>query len=198
MRRTSLSLVAGLAATLIVSTAPAQAAVTAKDAPKQADIVKAFPQLADGQFTTDKTKQVSGPGSTCGAPQAQKVKSAVLTTGVSSAGTTIVQAGVAELASKAKAKAYVASYKKYVKKCSTFTEPTTGATITVSLGKSLKLGDASVTVEQQTTFSGTTTYTSSVVILDGKRVGNVAAIDAAAIPASAVKSLAKVTAKKMK
>ena len=47
MKRTSLSLAGGLAAALLLVSAPtAQAAVSAKDAPSKGDIVKAFPALA--------------------------------------------------------------------------------------------------------------------------------------------------------
>ena len=199
MKRTSLSLAAGLATALLLVSAPtAQAAVTAKDAPSQKDIVKAFPELADGEFTTDKTKQISVPSKTCGKPTADEAKSVVSTTGVSATGFPVVVAGVAEVKSAAKAKSYLAAYKKYVKKCATWTEPTTGATVTSSLGKSLKLGDDSLTVVQQTSFSGVTSYSTSVLVRDGKRVGSVVAIDDAAVPTSSIKKLAKVAAKKMK
>lgn len=199
MKRTSLSLAGGLAAALILASAPtAQAAVTAKDAPSKADIVKVFPELADGEFSTDRSKQVSVPGETCGTPQSEKAKSAVSTTGVSAAGQPVVQAAVAEVRSSAKAKAYLAAYKSYVQRCATFTEPTTGATVTATLTKAPKVGQASLAVLQETTVFGITSYSSSVLIRDGKRVASVAVIDDAPITASAVTKLAKVAAKKMK
>lgn len=199
MRRTVLSLTGGLTAALLLVSAPvAQAAVGAKDAPAKGDIVKAFPEIADGEFSTDKTKKISVPGKSCEVPATTKVKSAVSTTGVSATGVPIVQASVAEAKSAAKAKAYLAAYKKYAKSCATFTEPTTGAVITTSLGKSLKLGDGSLTVTQETSISGITTYSTSVLTRDGKRVSSVVAIDDAAVSSSAIKTLAKVAAKKMK
>jgi hypothetical protein len=199
MRRTSLSLVGGLAAALIlVPAAGAQAAVTAKDAPSQSDIVKVFPELADGTFTTDKTKQIGVPGKTCGAPETEKAKSASNTAGASATGFPVVGAGVAEVKSAAKAKGYLAAYKAYVKACSSFTEPTTGATVTASLTKAPKLGDGAVAMVQETSILGTTSYSTTVVIRDGNRMATVLVIDDAPVPASSIKKLAKVSAKKMK
>ncbi|RYB93038.1 hypothetical protein EUA93_00910 [Nocardioides oleivorans] len=199
MKRTSLSLAGGLATALLLASAPtAHAAVSAKDAPSKGDIVKAFPELADGQFTTEKTKAISVPGKECGVPSTEKAKSGTSTTGVSAAGFPVVVAGAAEVKNDAKAKSYLKAYKAYVKKCATFTEPTTGATITASLGTSFKLGDESLTVVQETTFSGITSYSTSVLIRDGKRIASIAAIDDAAISTSSVKKLAKVAAKKLK
>jgi hypothetical protein len=122
----------------------------------------------------------------------------VSTTGVSSTGFPVVVAGAAEVKNDAKAKSYMKSYKAFVKSCGTFTEPTTGATITATLGSKLKLGDESITVVQETTFSGITSYSMSVLVRDGKRIASVAAIDDAAISTSAIKKLAKVAAKKLK
>ncbi|MCP3422359.1 hypothetical protein [Nocardioides pinisoli] len=198
MRRTSLSIAAGLAAVLLVSATPAQAAVTAKDAPSQKDIVKAFPELADAQFTTEKTKRIGVPGKTCEETTTQSVKSGTSTAGSSATVYPIVQTGVVELKSVAKAKAVMASYKKYVKKCATYTQPETGATLALTKGKNLRLGDESLTFELQSTFSTTTNYASTVVVRDGKRIGNVIAVDDAAVPVASVKPLAKLTAKKMR
>ncbi|GAA1924456.1 hypothetical protein [Nocardioides hwasunensis] len=199
MTRTSLPLAGALATALLLVSAPgAQAAVTAKDAPSQADIVKSFPELADGQFSTDKAKQIAVPGKTCGAPTTKKAKSGVTTTGVSSTGTSIVVAGVAEVKSAKQAKTYFASYKKYVKKCGSFTEPTTGATVTATLTKAPKLGQASLAITQETAIAGVTSYSTSILILNGKRVGTVAAVADAPVAMSSVKKLAKVAAKKMR
>src|SRR5688572_2377747 len=111
MTRTSVSLASGLAAALLLVTTPtAQAAVTGKDAPSQGDIVKAFPELADGQFTTDKVKQIGVPGTTCEETARATVKSGTSTTGASATGYPIVLTAVVELRSVAKAKAYMASY----------------------------------------------------------------------------------------
>ncbi|SEC65704.1 hypothetical protein SAMN04489844_2718 [Nocardioides exalbidus] len=200
MKRTSLSLAAGIAtAVMLVSAPAAQAAVSAKDVPSQADITKAFPELAGGTFSTDKTKQVAVPPKSCGGTAGlQKAKSGSTTTGVSTTGTSVVVAGVAEVKSAAQAKSYLAAYKKYVKKCGTFTEPTTGATVTAKLGKSFKLGDSSLTVVQETTFSGVVSYSTSVLTIVGKRLGTIAVVDDAPVATSSVKKLAKVAAKKMK
>ena len=168
MTRTSLSLASGLAAALLLVTTPtAHAAVTGKDAPSKGDIVKAFPELADGQFTTDKVRKIGVPGKTCDETVTAKVTSGVTTTGASTTGYPIVLTGVVELKSVAKAKAYMASYKKYVKKCATYTQSGTGATISVTKGKTLRFGDDSLTVDLQSTFSTATSYSTSVLIRDG-------------------------------
>jgi hypothetical protein len=200
MKRTSLSLAGGLATALLLVSAPGAqaAAVKAKDVPSQADIVAVFPELADGQFTTDKTKQVAVPGKTCGTGSKQKARSGATTTGVSSTGTSVVVAGAAEVGSASKAKSYLAAYKTYVKKCGSFTEPTTGATITAKLGPSFKLGDGSLTVIQETTIGGVVSYSTSVLLVDGNKVASIAAVDDAAVPTSSIKKLAKVAAKKLK
>ena len=199
MIRTSLSIASGLAAALVLVSAPgAQAAVSAKDAPSKGDIVKQFPELADGEFRTDKNDKVAQPGDTCGTTALAKAKSAVATTGVSATGQPVVQAGVAEVRSSGQAKTYLASYKTYVKKCATFTEPTTGATITTSLTKAPKLGQAALAIVQETSIAGATSYSTSVLVRDGKRLASVVAIDDAPIASSSINKLAKVAAKKMK
>ncbi|NYE37468.1 hypothetical protein F4692_002601 [Nocardioides cavernae] len=198
MRRTSLSVAAGLAAALLVAGSPAQAAVSAKDLPKSGDIVKAFPELAGATFSTDKSKQISVPGNTCGVAEMAKAKSAIATTGASAAGFPVVVAGAAEVKSAAKAKAYLKAYTAYTKKCATFTEPTTGATVTSSITKAPKVGQGAVAFVQETTVFGITSYSSSVLYRDGNRVGNVVAIDDAPVSASAIAKLAKVGAKKLK
>jgi hypothetical protein len=199
MRRTSLSLAGGLTAALLLVSAPAaQAAVGPKDAPSKGDIVKVFPELADGEFATEKTKQIAIPDSTCGASTTKKAKSAVSTTGVSAAGQPVVQVGVVEVKSSGQAKTYLAAYKKYVKKCATFTEPTTGATVTTQLTKAPKVGQASLAIVQQTSIMGITSHSSSVLVRDGKRLASIVAIDDAPISTSSMKKLAKVAAKKMK
>jgi hypothetical protein len=137
-------------------------------------------------------------GKTCEETATQSVKSGTTTTGSSATGYPVVLTGVVELKSVAKAKAYLASYRKYVRKCSTYSQPATGATIAVTKGKNLRLGDESLTFELQSTFSATTNYSTSVVIRDGKRIGNVFAVDDAAVPVTSVKPVAKVAAKKMK
>jgi hypothetical protein len=198
MRRTSLSIAAGIAAVLLVSATPAQAAVSAKDVPKKGDIVKAFPEMADAEFETFTTKQLSVPGATCGTTESEKAKRLQSIRGVSAAGQPYVQSSVAEVTSAAKAKAYLKAYKGFAKECATFTEPTSGATVTTTLAKAPKLGQASLMVLQQTTIAGISSYSTSVLVSDGKRVAAVVAIDDAAIPASSITKLAKVAAKKMK
>ena len=137
------------------------------------------------------------PGTTCEETSRASVKSGTSTTGVSTTGYPVVLTAVVELRSVAKAKAYMASYRKYVKKCATYTQPDTGATISVDKGTTLRFGDESLTVDLQSTFSTSTSYSTSVLIRDGKRIGNVIAVDDAAVPAATVKPLAKVAAKKM-
>lgn len=198
MRRTSLSIAAGLTAVLLVSGTPAQAAVSAKDLPKQGDIVKAFPEMADAEFTSFTSKQNSMPGATCDTAEIVKVKRLASIRGVSSAGASYVQSTVVQHSSVAKVKAYLTSYKKYAKDCATFTEPTSGGTVTTTLVKGPKLGQSTVMLQQETAVAGIVSYSSTVFIGDGKRAAAVVAIDDAAIPASAIKKLAKVTAKKMK
>jgi hypothetical protein len=199
MSRTTLSLASGLAAALLLATAPgAQAAVSAKDAPSKGDIVKQFPELADGEFRTDKTNKVAQPGDTCGTTSLKKAKSAVSTTGVSAAGQPVVQASVAEVKSSAQAKTYLASFKKFVRTCATFTEPTTGATVTTKLTKAPKLGQAALAIVQETTLSGITSHSTSVLVRDGKRLASVVAIDDAPVAEASIGKLAKVAAKKMR
>ena len=55
-----------------------------------------------------------------------------------------------------------------------------------------------ITASSSDAGGGVVTYSSTVFIGDGKRSAAVVAIDDAAIPASAIKKLAKVAAKKMK
>ena len=199
MIRTSLSIAAGLTtAVLLVSGTPAQAAVSAKDLPKKGDIVKAFPEMADAEFTSFTTKKNSAPGETCDTSKLVKVKRLTSIRSVSSTSASYVQSTVVEHSSAGKVKAYLKSYEKYAKDCASFTQSATGATVTTTLGKAPKLGQSTVMLQQETTVAGVISYSTVVFIGDGKRSAAVVAIDDAAIPASAIKQLAKVTAKKMK
>lgn len=198
MRRTSLSIAAGLAAVLLVSATPAQAAVSAKDLPKKGDIVKAFPEMADAEFTTFTGKENTRPGATCETTETVKVKKLVSVRGVSSAASAYVQSTLVEEKSAKKVTGVLKAYKRYAKDCASFTEPTSGATVTTTTGKAPKLGESSLLVNQQTSIGGLTTYATTVFIADGKRLAAVVAINDAAIPASAIKKLSKVAAKKMK
>src|SRR5688500_3885775 len=96
MRRTSLSIAAGLTAVLLVSGTPAQAAVSAKDLPKQGDVIEAFPEMADAEFTSFTSKQSSVPGATCDTAEIVKVKRLASIRGVSSAGASYVQSTVVQ------------------------------------------------------------------------------------------------------
>jgi hypothetical protein len=199
MIRTSLSVAVSLAAALVLVSAPgAQAAVSAKDVPKQGDIVKAFPEMADAEFTSFTSKQNSVPGATCDTAEIVKVKRLASIRGVSSAGASYVQSTVVQHSSAAKVKAYVTSYKKYAKDCATFTEPTSGGTVTTTLVKAPKLGQSTVMLQQETAVAGVVSYSSTVFIGDGKRAAAVVAIDDAPIPSSSINKLAKVAAKKMR
>lgn len=198
MRRTSLSIAAGLTAVLLVSANPAQAAVSAKDIPKKGDIVKAFPEMAEAEFTTFKTKKSYAPGETCETSELKNVKRLVSIRAVSSAGASYVQSTVVQQSSAAKAKAYVKSYKRYARDCASFTQTATGGTVTTTLVKAPKLGTSAVMFNQETTVGGVVSYSTVVFIGDGARSAAVVAIDDAAIPAAAIKQLAKVTAKKMR
>lgn len=198
MRRTSLSLAGGIVATLLLVTAPgAQAAVTPKDVPSKSNIVKIFPGLTDGQFRTDKNKAIGAPGSTCGSTTTQKAPG-VSVTGVSAAGDEIVLSGVAELRSAAKTKAYLAGYKKYVKACGTYTDSTTGSTVTMKLTSAPRLGQGALAVAGQSSGMGFTTYSATVLIRDGKRLATVVAVDDAPVPTTSINKLAKLAAQKMK
>jgi len=199
MSRTSLSLAGGLVAALVLVSAPAaQAAVTAKDAPSKSDIVKAFAELDGGTFSTDKYKAIGVPGPACGETGTQKAGSVVTTTGVSADGLSVVVGGVADLKSSAKPKAYLAGYKKYVKACASYTDPTTGATVTMKLKKAPTLGQGALAIVGETSFMDTTTYSATVLIRDGKRLATVVAVDDAQVPTASINKLAKVAAKKMK
>ena len=95
-----------------------------------------------------------------------------------------MQSTVVEHSSAAKVKAYLKSYKKYAKDCATFTEPTSGGTVTTTLVKAPKLGQSTLMLQQETAVAGVVSYSSTVFIGNGKRVAAVVAIDDAAIPAS--------------
>ena len=126
------------------------------------------------------------------------MKSGRSTTGSSATVYPIVVTAVVEFRTEAKAKGYMASYRRYVKKCAAYTQPETGASITVSKGTSFRFGDESLTFDSQSVFSTSTNYSGSVLTRDGKRVATVIAVDDAPVPAATVKPLAKVAAKKMK
>lgn len=198
MRRTSLSIAAGLAAVLLVAPAPAQAAVKAKDVPNQADLTQAFPELAGGQFANDTTKTVGIPGKTCGENRTAKAVSAHSVSGVSAAGQPVVVAGVGELKSSAKAVSYFKAYRKFVKSCASYTDPATGATVTMKLRKAPKVGQEALVITKEIAFSGTTSYTATALVRHKKRMGSVLVIDDAPIATKGLKQLAKVTATKMK
>ncbi len=180
----------------------AEAKVKAKDAPSKADIIKAFPELDGGTFDGAKTKKISVPGKSCGTNKNQSVKSGFTNTGVSTDGTSIVVGGAAEFKSASQAKKYMKKFKKFVTKCKSFTHSETGATVVVKKVKAPKLGQDRIALVQTSTVSigGFTavSHSSSMVIRNGKRIGEVAAIDDAAISKKKVNKLAKVVAKKMK
>jgi len=198
MNRTSLSLAGGLAAALLLVPAPAQAAVSAKDAPGKADIVKLFPELADGEFATERTKKIAVPDGTCGANTQKKATSAVSIAGLLGAGDPIVVAGVAEVKSAGKAKTYFKAFETYVKKCASYTDLASGATVTVRPTKGPKLGQESLAIVQETVISGFTSHSASVLIRDGKRIASIVVADDAPVSSSSVKKLAKLAAKKMR
>ncbi|MBC2933855.1 hypothetical protein [Nocardioides sp. zg-1228] len=199
MNRTSLSLAGGLAtALLLVSTPAAQAAVGPKDALGKADIVKLFPELADGEFKTERTKKIAVPDGTCGANTQKKATSAVSIAGLSGAGDPIVVAGVAEVKSSGLAKTYFKAFTSYVKQCASYTDPASGATVTVRPTKGSKLGQESLSIVQETAISTFTTHSASVLIRDGKRIASIVVADDAPIDASTMKKLAKVAAKNMR
>lgn len=199
MKRTSLSIAGALTSVLVLVSAPAaQAALKPSDAANQADIIKVFPQLADGAFATEKSNKISVPGQTCGVPEFIKGKS-ISTGGSSSQSQLSVVAGVSEFKSKAEAKRYLASYKKYAKRCASFGgESEVDAVTTMSLVKAPKLGEGAIAVDQQTAIMGNRTYGTILVIVQGKRVATVLAFDAAPVSKSAITKLAKVAVKKAK
>ena len=190
---------AALTATMILG-APttAFAAVSAKDTLSQSDIVKAVPELDGGTFESTKAKEIAAPGSTCGSNVSVKVKSSATIAGASSVGFPVATTGAVEFASTAKAKQYLASYAKFAKNCASFTEPATGATVTMQKAKAPKVGQAAIATTQTVAISGITSYSASVVIRDGKRIAQVAVIDDAAVSSTQINALAKVAAKKLK
>ena len=143
-----------LMTTLCSSRSLESAAVSAKDLPKKGDIVKAFPEMADAEFTSFTTKKNSAPGATCDTSKIVPVKRLTSIRGVSSTGSSYVQSTVVQHSSAAKVKAYVTSYKKYAKDCATFTEPTSGGTVTTTLVKAPKLGQSTVMLQQETAVAG--------------------------------------------
>ena len=173
--------------------------MSAKDPPKKGDIVKAFPEMADAEFTSFTTKKNSAPGATCDTSEIVTVKRLTSIRGVSSdRGVLRAVHGRPSTRRRPRSRRTSKSYKKYAKDCATFTEPTSGGTVTTTLVKAPKLGQSTVMLQQETAVAGVVSYSSTVFIGDGKRVAAVVAIDDAAIPASAIKQLAKVAAKKMK
>ncbi|WP_235736578.1 hypothetical protein [Nocardioides alcanivorans] len=174
----------------------ANAKVKAKDAPSKADIVKVFPELKGGTFATDKTKKVGIPAKTCGTNKLQKVKSAFTNTGVASTGTTVVTAGVFEFKSAAQAKGAIKKYKKYVKKCKSFT--LSGVPVTLSKDKAPKVGQDRLAMTAVTNFGGVKGYASSVIVRHGKRIASVGASNDSKVSSKKMKKIAKVVAKKMK
>lgn len=199
MTRTALSLAGGLASALLLVSAPAaQAAVTAKDVPSKADIVKALPDLASAEFSSTKTKEITVPSTSCGTADTEKAKSARTTVAVSTTGVSSAVAGVIDTGSVKKAKAYMKAYGAFVKACASYTEPTTGAAATVAGAKAPKLGDQSFATTTTTSFSGFNTFGASIVIRDGARIATVGLVDDAAVSTSSLTKLAKVAAKKMR
>ena len=176
MRRTAPSIAAGLTAVLLVSGTPAQAAVSAQDLPKQGDIIKAFPEMADAEFTSFTSKQNSVPGATCGTAEIVKVKRLASIRGaLVRRGVLRASPPVSQYSSAAKVKAYLTSYKKYAKDCATFTEPTSGGTVMTTLVKAPELGQSTVMLQQETAVAGVVSYSSTVFIGDGKRAAAVVA-----------------------
>lgn len=178
--------------------AGAHAAVSAKDTVSEADIVKAVPEIAGGSFTTEKGKVIGTPGKTCGATVEQKVKSAVTIAGTSTVGFPTAAASASELSSESKAKKYLAAYTKFVKNCASFTEPSTGAVVTMQKASAPKLGQGSVAAVQTIAIGGFNTYSASVVVRVGKRIASVVVIDDAAVSSAQINALAKAAAKKLK
>ncbi|WP_110208803.1 hypothetical protein [Nocardioides daejeonensis] len=184
------------------ATPAAQAKVTAKDVPSKADITKAFSALKSGQFASGKGKAVNVPGKTCGTYTAQKVKSAASISGAADAGISAT-ASVAEFKSVAQAKSHLSKYKKFVKKCKSFTEPTTSAKVTLKKVSSPKVGQDRIAVQQVTVVLAGTPYEQkgyahSVTIRQGKRIAVVLVSDKSKVSSKKINKLAKVAAKKAK
>lgn len=201
MHRTTMTAAAAaaLSAGLVLGTpTTALAAVSAKDAVSQSDFVKVLPELDGGTFKATKGKELAGPGMTCGSTSPLKVKSTVTNTGVGATGYPAVASTASELPSKAKAKSYLASYAKFVKGCSTFVEPATGASVTIQKVTAPKVGKSAIATTQTVDVGGVIAYSASVVILDGTRVAQVAVVDDAAVSSQQINALAKVAAKKLK
>jgi hypothetical protein len=176
----------------------ASATVKEKDVASQGDIVKAFPELDGGTFTTTKTKKLLVPGTTCGVTSPLKVGSNVVTTGVSTTGFPAATAGATEFKTESQAKKFLRTYSKFITRCASFTEPSTGATVTIEKAKAPKLGQDRVASVQTIAFSGTTSYSATVVVRDGKRIAQVALVDDAAVSIDPLNSLAKVAVKKLR
>lgn len=196
---------AGVLALGLVIGAPAtaEAKVKAKNTLSKGDITKVISELNGGTFETSKSKTINVPGKTCGVTQLQSVKSAITNAGVSSDALTTALAGAAEFKKVGQAKKFMKSYKKFVTKCKSFTHSETGAKVTVKKIKTPKFGQDRVGVAQTTTVTAgdytAKSYSSSVLIRQGKRIAEVAVIkNSSAVPAKQMKKLGKVAAKKIK
>ncbi len=198
MRRTSMSIAAGLAAAvLLVPTVPAQAAVKAKDA-RPGRPHPGVPRARRWAVRDRHDQDRRCPGQDLRPDGTAKAKSAYSVSGVSAEGQPVVAAGVGELKSSATTVSYFKAYKKFVKSCASYTDAATGATVTMEMGKAPKLGQEALMITQQIAIAGVTSYTATVLVRHKKRMGSVLVIDDAPISTSGLNKLAKVTAKKMK
>lgn len=193
---TSIAATSVLALGLVFSTTTAaDAAVKAKDVPSKSDVVKAFPALKGGQFTTDRTKRAGVPAKKCGTYKAVKVKSARTLAGAATSGDTVVT-GVVEFKTKKAAKSAMKKYKRYVKKCRTF--KLHGFKVNLSKNKAPRLGQDRLAMTAVTNYGSVKGYASSIIIRHGKRVATVGASDTAKISKKRLNKLGKVAAKKMR
>ncbi|KRF16686.1 hypothetical protein ASG90_10535 [Nocardioides sp. Soil797] len=193
---TSVAATGALALGLVLGTSTtADAAVKGKDLPSKSNIVSAFPSLKGGQFAAGTAKKAGIPAKKCGTNKAVTVKSGRTLAGASASGQSVVT-GVFEFKSTSAAKGAMAKYKKYVKKCKTFT--VSGLTVKLSKDKAPKVGQDRLAMTAVTNYGGSNGYASSVIIRSGKRVATVGASDLSKVSKKKLNKLAKVAAKKMK
>lgn len=179
--------------------ASANAAVKAGDVPSKTDIVKAFPEMKDGEFTNQRLRKIDAPAAKCGTFKKVAVKSSYNTSGAVATANraTVIGAGVAEFKSVKAAKAFFKSYKATVKKCKSYTLD--GVKVTQKNVSAPKVGQERLAVARVVTIEGFAPgYGADVLIRQGKRIAVLGAGDNAKISSTKMNKLAKVAAKKMK
>lgn len=183
----TLGLVAG-------GTTAVQASVTAKDLPSRANIVNVYSKLQGGHFETVTSKQVFLPAKRCADLRTVEVSSSRAIAG--SRGSLSVTSEVTQFKSKAAAKSAMASYRRLIRRCASYTGDS-GATVTITRNRAPRLGQDRLAMSSATNWSGRKVFASVVIIRKGRRLADVSAVDEVKPSKRKVRRLAKVAARKM-